>query len=103
MDPRYSRETRSAFDETHDGAWRWAAREATRNMLQEKRHGLGDVQLLVERLAAFGVPPSFQAATANLVIFALAQPVVGLHPGVSTVHGILLSRPSAEKFKVQMP
>jgi hypothetical protein len=54
-----------AFDETHDGGWRLAARESTRNLLQEKRHGLGDVEFVVERLAAIGITPSFRVSWAE--------------------------------------
>jgi hypothetical protein len=102
MDVRYFRKSRSTFYETHDGGRRPATLEAAVGLAQERRHDLEDVPLQIRRLAALGVPPSFRAATAKLVIVALPLPVVGLHPGVYAEEAILLSRPSAKNLQVQM-
>jgi hypothetical protein len=102
MDVRYFRKSRSTFYETHDGGRRPATLEAAVGLAQEGRHDLEDVPLQIRRLAALGVPPSFRAATAKLVIVALPLPVVGLHPGVHAEESILLSRPTAKNLQVQM-
>jgi hypothetical protein len=102
MHVRHLRKMGSTFYETHDGGRRPATLEATLDFAQERRHELKDVPLHVQRLAALGVLPSFRAATAKLVIFALPLPVPGLHHGVYVEDAVLLSRPSAKNLEVRM-